>query len=76
MLIENSEKRVMTKTSCKGEIELMANAAKTTKRTIITVDSGKFMTKAVRRENGKIVKKFEVSTKINPTTEKISTSRS
>ncbi|MBP1309280.1 hypothetical protein JOD82_002300 [Paenibacillus sp. 1182] len=54
----------------------MANAAKTTKRTFITVDSGKFMTKAVRRENGKIIEKFEVSTKIGTTTEKFSTSRS
>jgi hypothetical protein len=53
----------------------MANAAKT-KRSIVTVDSGKFKTKAVLRENGKVVSRFEVSTKISPTTEKSSTSRS
>ncbi|ADO59401.1 ParM/StbA family protein [Paenibacillus polymyxa] len=53
----------------------MANAEKTTKRNFITVDSGKFKTKAVRRENGEVVEKFEVSTKISTTTEKFSTSR-
>ncbi|WPS85343.1 ParM/StbA family protein (plasmid) [Brevibacillus halotolerans] len=53
----------------------MANSAKL-KRTIISVDSGKFKTKGVHYENGETKKRFEVSTKINPTTEKASTSRS
>jgi hypothetical protein len=53
----------------------MASAAKA-KRRIIAVDSGKFKTKAVLFENGKVIDRFEVSTKINPTTEKVSTSRS
>lgn len=53
----------------------MANATKT-KRDILIVDSGKFKTKAVKFKGGKVVEKFEVSTKINPTTEEASTSRS
>lgn len=53
----------------------MANTAKS-KRNIIAVDSGKYKTKGVRNENGKAIKRFEASTKINPTTEKASTSRS
>lgn len=53
--------------------------AKTTvekKRRFITVDSGKNTTKGVEIENGAVVKRFNVATKMNETQETISTSKS